>query len=84
VPTVRPRHTITETDEIAAAIDAMLRAQPELTRADALRELAVRAARGEAIESIDERRRRITALAGSLTGVYPPGYLASLREDWPE
>ena len=30
------------------------------------------------------RRSAIAALSGSLTGVYEPGYLDTLRQDWPE
>jgi len=30
------------------------------------------------------RRAAIERTAGALTGVYPPGNLAQLRNDWPE
>ena len=30
------------------------------------------------------RRTAIAALSGSLTGVFGPGYLDDLRNDWPE
>ena len=31
-----------------------------------------------------QRRLAIAELNGSLTGVYEPGYLDALRQDWPE
>jgi hypothetical protein len=32
----------------------------------------------------ERRRAAIERTAGALTGVYPPGYLAHLRNEWPE
>jgi hypothetical protein len=31
-----------------------------------------------------DRRRAIEDTAGVLSGVYPPGYLRQLRDDWPD
>lgn len=33
--------------------------------------------------NIEERRAAIAAAAGSLAGAFSPGYLESVREDWP-
>jgi len=30
------------------------------------------------------RRKAIAELIGSLTGVYEPGYIDALRQDWPD
>jgi hypothetical protein len=39
----------------------------------------------EADEARRQRRRlAIAELSGSLTGVYAPGYLDDLRQDWPD
>ena len=88
MPTERPRHTITETDDVADALDDAARRWPEDrdTRARLLVRLvheghtAIRASR--ATES-DERRRALERTVGTLTGVYDEGYLTRLRDDWP-
>lgn len=85
MPTVRPRHPITETDEIAHALAAARRAWPELSNKPTalLRQLILA---GE--QSIDDRaarrHRAIDTTAGSLAGTFTPGYLDDLRQDWPE
>ena len=43
VPTTRPRHYVTETDELAAALDAAALRWPELTRSQLLVRLAISA-----------------------------------------
>jgi hypothetical protein len=88
MPTSRPRHTITETGEIAVALDDAARHWPEQAsrRGQLLLRLVEEGHR--ALEREDERarsRRReaVERTAGALTGVYPPGYLRDLRDDWP-
>jgi hypothetical protein len=83
VPTTRPRHTITETDEIARALDVAERRWPGESRSRLLAHLVEAGA--EALE--DERQRRLRAIeetAGIFEDVYPPGYLEELRKDWPD
>jgi len=83
VPTTRPRHTITETDEVARALDAAARRWPGETRSRLLANLVETGA--QALE--DEREARLRAIretAGTLTDAFPPGYLEDLRRDWPE
>lgn len=89
MPTTRPRHTITETDEIVRAIDDAARRWPE--DRDARRRLVVRLIREghraigqHAVEEAERRGERIRRSAGALTGLYPPDYLDTLRADWPE
>lgn len=82
----RPRHVVTETDELATALDAAARRWPGLTRTQLLTRLALEgdcAARGMDEQS---RRHRLAAVrrhSGALTGVYESHYLARLRADWP-
>jgi len=86
MPTTRPRHYVTETDDLAAALDAAAIKWPGLSRAQLLVRLALSAADAEAQAQEVLRRRRLAALERLTSGdfAYPPGYLADLREDWPE
>lgn len=85
MPTTRPRHTITETDEISAALDAAQRRWPGERRSELLRML-IEAGHGVIgdIERTDRRRLRnaIKETSGALDGVYRPGYLEELRREW--
>ena len=88
MPTSRPRHTITETDEVARALDDAAEHWPEQrsARAKLLLELlraghrAISAERGR---EADRRRAGIRRTSGALTGAYPDDYLSRLRDDWP-
>ena len=89
VPTTRPRHYVTETDELAAALDAAALRWPELTRSQLLVRLAISAGEAELVSVKERRDRRLAALERlSREGIpgleYPPDYLDKLREDWPE
>jgi hypothetical protein len=89
MPTARPRHTITETDEVARALDAAAQRWPQ--DAGARGRLLVRLVE-EGHASIDgdrerraaDRRQAVRETAGILTGVYRPDELKALREDWPD
>ncbi len=89
MPTTRPRHTITETDELRRALDDAARMWP--ADRDARSRLLVRLIEeghrtiaGERAADAEQRRERIRRGAGALTGLYPPGHLDELRDDWPE
>jgi hypothetical protein len=85
VPTERPRHTVTETDELERVLDIAARRWPE----DSGRRtrLLMRVVREWAREQDDETERRraaIRATSGSMPGVFPKGYRDDLRNEWPE
>ena len=87
MPTARPRHLVTESDDLAEALDAAAVRYPELSRPQLLVKLALEghAQAQEAHEN--RRRRRLAALhrhSGSFTGAYGDGHLRSLREEWPD
>jgi hypothetical protein len=83
MPTVRPRHLLTETDELAHAIDAAAALYPGETRADVLRHLVQLGAETIA-EQQGRHRSTVRDRAGHFPGLYPAGYLDDLGEDWPE
>lgn len=83
MPTTKPRYMLTDTGELSDLLDAAERRWPEVTDRKALL-LRLAAAGAEAIATDAEKRREeIEAAAGALTGVYEPGELERLREEWP-
>jgi hypothetical protein len=79
---------ITETDEVADALELAAARWPDVS---SRRELLLRlveqgrdAIRREQDEAADVRRAAIRRTSGALTGAYEPDYLARLRDDWPE
>lgn len=84
MPTTKPRYTVTDTGELSRLLDEAQHRWPELRdRKELLLRLA--AAGHEAIEREGaERRAAVSETAGALSGVYEPGELGRLREDWPE
>lgn len=80
---------ITETDEVARALDDAARRWPEESgnRPRLLLRLLQeghRAVTGEQQRHGAERRRALAAASGAGTGAYGAGYLAELRAEWPE
>lgn len=86
MPTTRPRLTITETDELAAMLDAAATRWPEVrSRRELLLRLAEQGREAldrERAEAIARRRVAIRRTSGALTGAYEPGYLERLRDEW--
>jgi hypothetical protein len=83
MPTDRHRYMITMTDEVQSALAVAARHWPGETPTQLLYHLiheGQRALRGD----VEHRRRVIAANAGALSGAYEPGYLESLRQEWPE
>ena len=84
MPTTRARYQITETDEIAAALDLAAKHWPDEPRSDLMRHLIVRGARALAESPIERTLEIEAALQGlaDLSDCYPEGYLDELRSDW--
>jgi hypothetical protein len=77
---------VTETDELAAALDSAASLYPGLSRAQLLTRLALEGQRVAHSAQEDRRRRRLDALrehSGALTGAYGEDYLKRLRREWP-
>ena len=89
MPTTHPRHAITETEEISDALLVARRQWPDLAdKPGALLRRLILAGRNSLVHDFaatqKTRRRAIEETSGALAGVFGTGYLADLREDWPE
>ena len=87
MPTTRPRHFVTETDDLARALDAAASRWPDLSRPQLLVRLALEGHHLGQQALADRRSRRLAAVrqhSGILTGAYGADYLRRLREEWPE
>jgi hypothetical protein len=89
MPTTRPRHTLTETPELARALDAADSAWPELgnDRPALLRRL-VETGYHAVVQRLDgrltARRLALHRGAGVATGAYPAHAAEALKSEWPE
>jgi hypothetical protein len=89
MPTSRPRHTITENDELSSALDDAAERWPEdrHSRARLLLHLAReghRALKEQDLARENRRRGAVRRTSGALTGAYETGYLDRLRGEWPQ
>jgi hypothetical protein len=87
MPTTRPRHQVTETPDVAHALDVAARRWPGESCSQLLLRLV--AAGGDAVEDAAERevrrrRRAVRESAGAFSDAFDDGYLERLRQDWPE
>ena len=87
MPTERPRLTITETDDVAEAIAVAALRWPEYARGAscccALSNRGVESSSAIALRRPSGGGRPSGRRAAPSTGVYEPGYLERLRDDWP-
>lgn len=87
MPTSRPRHQVTETDEVARALDAAERRWPGEPRSRLIVRLVIENGQTVSELSDEEVARRLRALdevAGSFPGLSTPGWREELRDEWPE
>jgi hypothetical protein len=83
MPTTLLRHSITETPDIAGAIDETRVLWPTASRAEVLRHLVIRGAEATRLDQA-AREAAVREWAGFLPGVYPPDAAAALKDEWPE
>ena len=88
MPTTRRRHLITETEQVAQALDDAAKRWPAESgnRAKLLLHLLEEghlAVVGQRESAIRDRRQAVARTSGVLTGAYDKGYLDELRADWP-
>lgn len=89
MPTLRQRHMITESDQLAKAIDYAAQIRPDLRdeRADLLRyiiDLGIQSVDAELLAGIESRKKAIAEASGSMTGIWPENWRELMRAEWPE
>ena len=87
MPTSRPRHQVTETPDIARALDVAARRWPHEPRSKLLLRLVrtgSAALEQEQATASESRAAIIEATSGKYRGVFGPHHLADLRREWPE
>jgi hypothetical protein len=88
MPTTNRRHAITETDDIASALEVAAKTWPDLAdKPGALLRRLILLGRNtlahDRVAADDAREQAIDATAGALAGAFGPEYLHELRKDWP-
>lgn len=87
MPTIRPRHQVTETTEVERALDLAAQRWPGEPRSRLLVRLIKAGGSSLEMDLAEEIRARAAAIgdtSGKYVDMFPDGYLAELREDWPE
>lgn len=87
MPTTRPRHLVTESDELAAALDSAHRRWPGLSRSRLVVRLALegeRLHREQAAEESARRRRILESATDEFAGIGSVEAVRAARdEEWP-
>jgi hypothetical protein len=84
MPTARPRYPITETDEVAQALEVARTRWPQDRDHPRLLLLHLIAEGARTVQGgIAERRAAVARTSGSAADVFEDDFLERLREDWP-
>jgi hypothetical protein len=87
MPTTRPRHQVTETPDVARALDLAARRWPHEPRSKLLLRLVQAGSNALQEGRTEEHRHRLAAIdatSGKYDEVFSDNYLQELRRDWPE
>jgi hypothetical protein len=86
MPTARPRYQVTETPDVARAIDRAARRWPGEPRSKLLLRLVDvgnQALEQDQAQEAQAHRAAVGASSGAYPDAFGPDYLSDLREDWP-
>lgn len=84
MPTARRRYQVTETDDVARALDEAARRWPNEPRSRLIVRTITAGGKALANDAADEARlATLRRLRGTYADAYGPGYLTTLRSDWP-
>ena len=81
MPTTKPRYAVTDTGDVALALDVAQRRWPGIARSQALVRLVVTGA--EHLEAAQDEHAQAVRELARFAGTYPDGYLDELRAEWP-
>lgn len=87
MPTILPRYQVTETDDVAHALDLAAKRWPGEKRALLLRRLILQGADvlNDNMQAIaNSRRNALHSSDGKYDEAFGSNYLEHIREDWPE
>lgn len=86
MPTTKPRHQVTETPDVARALDRAATRWPGEPRGKLVLRLLQagdHALQADRLTATEEHRAAVRASAGAYPDAFNADYLAELREDWP-
>ena len=88
MPTERPRHMITESDELSACLERAKLIWPEIAdeRSSLLKKVILEGITAVNIKASREKAAKtkaIKSLVDALTGVYPADWAESRKDEWP-
>lgn len=84
MPTTRPRHQVTETPEVAHALDVAGQQWTDEPRSKLLLRMGSAAIEWEHGDAARRRRTAIETSSGRYADAFRAGHRSELREDWPE
>lgn len=86
MPTTKPRHQVTETPDVARALDRAAMRWPGEPRSKLLLRLLQagdQALQADRLTATEQHRAAVRASAGAYPEAFDADYLADMREDWP-